>query len=186
MAAHLVYTGTVVEGMRVAAVIHEARNITGGVRRLEELSLHVHLVELHREDRSAAASAKSEVTSQDQRGPTGTYDQVLLLVADLHCVYGVGGEGTAGVPVTLQKKQECEWNAEDEGSEGAGELQFLRTAVGVVPRSCGPQRPEGRPTCPSPGARSPCRGTLSAAFGVSPGPTPSPELLQTQTKSAKP
>lgn len=45
--AHLVYTGTVVEGMRVAGVVHEARYVTGGVRRLQELCLHVHLVELH-------------------------------------------------------------------------------------------------------------------------------------------
>lgn len=44
VAAHLVYTGTVVEGMRVAAVVHEARNVAGGVRRLQELCLHVHLV----------------------------------------------------------------------------------------------------------------------------------------------
>lgn len=59
MAAHLVNTGTVVEGMRVAAVVHEARDVAGGVRGLQELRLHVHLVELHREDRSAAASRAS-------------------------------------------------------------------------------------------------------------------------------
>lgn len=30
-----------------------------------------------------------------------TYDKVLLLVADLYSVYGIGGEGTAGISLIL-------------------------------------------------------------------------------------
>lgn len=122
--AHLVYTGTVVKGMRVAGVVHEACNVAGGVRRLQELGLYVHLVELHREGRSAVTRAKSVrgVRAKDPRGSAATYDQVLLLVTDLHCVYGVGGEGTAGASLTLQKRQKSVRGARGRrwtGSRGA-------------------------------------------------------------------
>lgn len=46
--ADLVYTGAVVEGVRVTGVIHETSNITGSVGGLQELHLHIHLVELRR------------------------------------------------------------------------------------------------------------------------------------------
>ena len=39
-------------------------------------------------------------------GTGATYDKVLLLVADLDSVYGIGGEGTAGVSLVLQKTRE--------------------------------------------------------------------------------
>lgn len=42
----LVYTGTIVEGMRVTGVIHETSNVTRRVRCLQELRLHIHLIEL--------------------------------------------------------------------------------------------------------------------------------------------
>lgn len=34
-----------------------------------------------------------------------TYDKVLLLAADLDSVYGIGGEGTAGISLILKKSE---------------------------------------------------------------------------------
>lgn len=48
----LVYTGTIVEGMWVTGVVHETSNITGGVGCLQEFNLYIHLIELHREEKS--------------------------------------------------------------------------------------------------------------------------------------
>lgn len=57
----------------------------------------------------------------------------------------------------------------------------FRLADGAIPQRCGPQRPGERLSCPSPVVRSPCRETLTAVFGTSPGPPLSPVLLHIQT-----
>lgn len=181
--AHLVYTGTVVEGMRVASVVHEARNVTGGIRRLQELCLHVHLVELHREDQSAAASAKSGVRGQGSGLRPAWIDSYLQS--------GTSPGYWLALCLWRRGRRHC-WSfchsAKDRRVSGGGgwgwggagkSCSFLTTVLGVLPQHCGPRRPEERPTCPSLEVRSPCRGRPSAAFGVSPDPTPSPELLRT-------
>lgn len=182
--AHLVYTGTVVKGMRVAGVVHEACNVAGGVRRLQELGLYIHLVELHREGRNAVTRAKS-VRGVGQRPArigsylrSGTSPGYWLAL----CLWRRGRRHCWSFSHSAKETEECEGGQGKEVDREQRSCSVLRTVVGVVLRCCGPQRPAERPTCPSPVVRSPCRGTLSVVFGVSPGPTPSPELLHTHTQ----
>lgn len=94
--ADLVYTGAVVEGVRVTGVIHETSNITGSVGCLQELHLHIHLVELQGGGELRYWSGQRlRVGIRFRMG--ATYNKVLLLVTDLDSVYGIRGEGTAGI-----------------------------------------------------------------------------------------
>lgn len=58
-----------------------------------------------------------------------------------------------------------------------------RLADGAIPQCCGPQRPGGRLSCPSPVVRSPCRETRTAVSGASPGPPLSPVSLHKQAET---
>lgn len=126
-----------------------------------------------------------------------TYNKVLLLVADFDSVYGIGREGTAGFPLILYKTKVRE--REKNKTEKCHSIDYgdhnkhnqvnnidifsSRLADSAIPQHCGPQRPGERLSCLSPAVRSPCRETLTAVSGASPGPPLSPVSLHKQAKT---